>query len=113
MKWIFVLMEFTFINDRLKQDLFESQAMKQENRMQYFHWNIYVQYTDSERCTLHTAHSIRGRKSIFMQKRSQRLYAPVFGQSKTAICDSYQQLINVLDKSRTGTDWLNRMAAQT
>lgn len=33
MKWIFVLMEFTFINDRLKQDLFESQAMKQENRM--------------------------------------------------------------------------------
>lgn len=37
-----MLMEFTFINGRLKQDLFESQAMKQENYMQYFHWDIYV-----------------------------------------------------------------------
>lgn len=52
-----MLMEFTFINDRLKQDLFESQAMKQENRMQYFHWNIYVHRLRkiNAHCTLHTA----------------------------------------------------------
>lgn len=108
-----MLMEFTFINDRLKQDLFESQAMKQENRMQYFHRNIYVQRLREihAHCTLHTADAEENQYSC--EKRSQRLYAPVFGQSKTAIGDSYQQLINVLDKSRTGTDWLNRMAAQT
>lgn len=57
-------------------------------------------YMHIARCTQHTADAEENQYSC--EKEANVLYAPVFGQSKTAIGDSYQQLIIVLDKSRTG-----------